>query len=147
MVTRPTKDETFIALCLSLGQQSTCIRRHVGCILVNKHNHIIGSGYNGNAAGLAHCIAAPCSGSKLPSGEGLDRCEAIHAEQNALMQCSNINTITIAYVSTFPCMHCIKMLLNTSCQHIVYCNDYANFEQTTRLWTSAGRTYKQVNYE
>jgi hypothetical protein len=40
----------------------------------------------------------------LPSGTGLDVCEAIHAEQNALLQCKDVEQIDTAYVTAMPCM-------------------------------------------
>ena len=139
MDTRPSKDNTFLSMAIRLSEQTTCRRRAVGCILVNKHNHIIGSGYNGVAAGLPHCLDIPCGGQDYASGEGLDVCEAIHAEQNALMQCSNIHEIVKAYVTTEPCMHCTKMLLNTSCKEIYFLNDYDAGGKT--LWFNANRKW------
>jgi dCMP deaminase len=131
-VSRPSKHYTFLKMAQELSQQSTCIRRQVGCILVDKHFHIIGSGYNGNASGLTHCIDKPCPGYALPSGEGLDVCQAIHAEQNALMQCQNVQEIETCYCTTAPCIHCTKMLLNTGCKTIVFLEDYARSGQY--LW-------------
>jgi dCMP deaminase len=142
--TRLSKDETFVRMAIILSKRSTCLRRNVGCILVDKYNHIIGSGYNGNASGLIHCIDIACPGATLPSGEGLNICEAIHAEQNALMQCIDVQAITTIYTTSFPCMHCLKMLLNTSCKHIVYYHRYADFLQTSVLWERSGRTYAEV---
>lgn len=139
MATRPSKHITFLSMAINLSLQATCSRRRVGCILVNSNNKIIGSGYNGTASGLPHCIDNECKGSKYNSGEGLDVCEAIHAEQNALMQCSNVDSISVAYVSTAPCIHCTKMLLNTGCKTIVFNKDYANSGE--QLWVTNNRTW------
>ena len=140
---RCSKHLTFLQMASYLGTQGTCLRRMVGCILVDKHHHIIGSGYNGNAAGLPHCIDHPCKGADLPSREGLHICEAVHAEQNALMQCANVNEIEICYVSTSPCIHCMKMLMNTSCKLIVFLDVYD--EKAIDLWMTnsweTGRNY------
>ena len=127
-----------MAICLS--EQGTCVRRQVGAIFVNRHNHIIASGYNGVAAGLEHCIDSPCAGSCGAHGTDLHACEAIHAEQNALMQCKDVHDISIAYITTSPCLHCIKMLLNTSCKTIYYASKYeAHFDAVEAIWTKAGR--------
>lgn len=136
---RVDKQVAFLQMARALSKRSTCARRAVGCILVDEHDHIIGSGYNGNAAGLPHCIDKHCLGAKSQSGTDLDLCEAIHAEQNALMQCSDVNKIVICYCTTMPCIHCIKMLLNTSCQVIWYLDEYPGAEQSIRLWEKAGR--------
>jgi dCMP deaminase len=141
---RPSKDETFLHMAMVLSQQSTCVRRMVGCILVNREKRIVGSGYNGNAAGLPHCISVPCAGADKLSGEGLAICEAIHAEQNALMQCNDVRDIWVCYVTTSPCMHCVKMLLNTNCKYIVYYKEYTDFEQVREIWVRSGRNIRQI---
>ncbi len=103
------------------AQRGTCPRRRVGCVLLNVKGHILSTGYNGVAAGLPHCgKGSMCKGGTHPSGEGLDECQAIHAEQNALLQCRDVYDIHTAYVTTAPCVTCTKLLLNTSCQRIVY---------------------------
>lgn len=79
-----------------------------------------------------------CSSADAPSGEGLDKCEAIHAEQNALLQCRDAWAIHTCYVTTFPCMTCLKLLLNTSCSRIVYVENYAH-PDAQRLWRESGR--------
>lgn len=141
---RASKHDTFLRMAVILSEQSTCVRRKVGAILIDKHHHIVGSGYNGVAAGMRHCIEKPCFGAMSPSGTNLDACEAIHAEQNALMQCHDVHKIVNAYVTTMPCMHCIKMLLNTSCTTIYYRESYAHHEAVKALWLSAGRRLEQI---
>lgn len=138
---RPSKIQTFYNMAKCLSKQSTCSRRQVGCILVNDRHHIIGSGYNGVAFGRPHCTSTVCKGARYPSGEGLEFCEAIHAEQNALMQCKDIFDINTAYVTTPPCLHCTKMLLNTSTQIIVCGGEYAHERESKALWIEAGRSW------
>lgn len=136
---RLTKHEYFSRLAELVSLRATCARRKVGCVLVNERGHIIATGYNGVPAGHRHCIDDPCPGASFASGEGLDRCEAIHAEQNALLQCRNVQEIAYAYTTTQPCMTCTKLLLNTSCHTIIYNEPYAHSE-AEKLWTGNGRT-------
>ena len=145
MVIRPTKIQTFLIMALSLSEQDTCARRKVGVIFTDHLHHIISAGYNGGAPGLPHCIVTPCRGANLPSGEGLDICEATHAEQNALMWCSDVQKIHDIYVTTAPCVHCIKMLMNTMCQNIHFVFDYPHSEASKNLWlhSNSGRTWNQ----
>ena len=142
---RPSKVRTFLTMARVLAEQSTCSRRKVGAIFTNEHHHIIASGYNGNAAGMDHCIDKPCAGARLKSGSGLDACEAIHAEQNALIQCKDHMAIRVAYLTTSPCMHCVKMLLNTGCQNIIFIDQYTNCEAEKELWQKSGR--KWLHYQ
>ena len=123
-MTRHTKDHTFMLMAIALARRSTCPRRRVGCVLIDKDGHIIGSGFNGVAAGLDHCIDKPCRGAEYSSGEGLDLCEAIHAEANSLLRCHDVREIDTCYVTTAPCIHCAKLLLNTGCKTIVYNERY-----------------------
>lgn len=59
-----------------------------------------------------------CKDYALPSGQ--DSCEAIHAEQNALIQCRDVSLISTAYVTLSPCKPCLKLLINTGCRRIVF---------------------------
>jgi dCMP deaminase len=125
---RPSKDAYFISMVALVATRATCIRRKVGCILVNSQGHVLATGYNGVCAGAVHCIDKPCAGASQPSGQGLHLCEAIHAEQNALIQCRNINEIHTAYVTTSPCISCIRLLANTSVTRIVFAERYPHVE-------------------
>ena len=123
----------FLKMALLVAQRGTCTRRKVGCILINKKRHVIATGYNGNPAGQKHCIDYPCEGATAESGRDLELCEAIHAEQNALLQCKNVYEIHKVYCTVSPCIHCIKLLLNTSAQHIIFCEEYIN-QEGKALW-------------
>jgi len=143
--TRPTSDEYFMLMATLVSTRGTCARRMVGCVLVNQRNHVMATGYNGVASGLPHCIDVPCPGAKYKSGTGLDQCQAIHAEQNALLQCYNVHEIMTVYCTTMPCIHCVKLLLNTSCKRIVFRNIYAHHKEVQELWLSAGRQWSWIS--
>ena len=145
MTDKPTRHQTYMAMAFLLAKKSTCSRRQVACILTDSSHRFIGSGYNGNAKGLPHCIDIPCNGALLASGHGLDMCEAIHAEQNALLQCADVDKIVSCYVTTSPCMHCVKMLLNTGCQNIYYNTYYSGYEACKKLWESTSRNWIKIN--
>ncbi len=142
---RPTLAKTFLEIANVLSKRATCGRRQVGCVLVNRRNHIIGTGYNGVAPGEAHCTETPCKGAGLPSGLGHDVCEAVHAEQNALLQCKDVWDIYTCYTTTAPCMACTKLLLNTSCEMIVFNEAYDVHCEARQLWERAGRTWVHLN--
>ena len=143
-MTRPSKDETFLEIAATLARRSTCRRRAVGCVLVDARGHVLATGYNGVARGLPHCldggVGGPriCSGADLPSGTGLDACEAIHAEQNALLQCPDVFAIHTAYATTAPCVTCAKLFLNTGCRRVVYRDAYPQLEAVRDLLARAG---------
>jgi dCMP deaminase len=144
---RPNVDKYFIDMAYLVASRSTCIRRSVGCVLVDIRNHVLATGYNGVPRGFDHCNEdAPCPGAKAPSGTMLDACYAIHAEQNALLQCRDTNLIHRAYVTAFPCTTCAKLLLNTSCASIVYWEVYAD-KIGMKLWTESGRSARNLSLD
>ena len=146
MATRPSKTCTFLKMARDLSEQSTCSRRNVGVIMTNRLHQIIASGYNGGATKLQHCIDKPCAGATCKSGTGLDLCEAIHAEQNALMFCKDVGDIVSVYCTTAPCTHCIKMLLNTGAKHIFFIDNYPHADSAKHIWLKSNvqRTWEQV---
>jgi dCMP deaminase len=142
---RPEKDEYFLRGAEWASTRGTCARRQVGCILVNDKGHILATGYNGPESGAPHCnerqnrdgvIIYPhaCVGAFLPSGQGLEQCDAIHAEQNALLQCPDVFSIHTCYVTHSPCVHCVKLLMGTSCIRIVFRNQYAHDSVSKKKW-------------
>lgn len=163
---RPTRDEWAMMVVRDTAKRSTCLRRNVGCVLLNSRGHILSTGYNGVAAGLPHCnegsariirygLGKPrldglnytnaCPGATAASGTALDACLAIHAEQNALLQCQDVWEIYTCYSSVSPCISCIKLLLNTSCQEVVFDEEYPHPE-AKHLWvTVANRTWEKFD--
>lgn len=127
-MSRLTSDEYFLQMATLASQRSTCIRRKVGCILVDWNNHVLSSGYNGVCRGAVHCIDSPCPGAQLPSGQGLHLCEAIHAELNALVQCRNIDDIYSLYCTASPCISCMRVIVGTSVKRIVFREEYPHPE-------------------
>ena len=118
----------------------TCVRKKVGCTLTKKTSrgeYILTTNYNGVTSGHPHCTDSPCEGSKYDNGEGLEECNAIHAEINALLNC-NPNEVYAAYITCFPCKKCAEVLLNTSIKKVYYCSNYARMEETEKLFYIKG---------
>ena len=111
-----------------VAERSTCLRRHVGALLV-KDKHIIATGYNGAPSGLKHCAEVGCLREKLhiPSGERQELCRGLHAEQNAIIQAALHGQDTrgaTLYCTHTPCLLCAKMLINAGVKRVVVANDY-----------------------
>lgn len=140
---RISKDAYFMGVAHIVSLRSTCVRRRVGCVLVDRFNHIMATGHNGVPRNVAHCIDDPCRGANLPSGEGLDKCIAVHAEANALLQCRDIMQIEKAYCTSKPCIHCMKMFMNTAVQQVVYDEDYPGELEIQPAFTL--RQYRYAN--
>lgn len=136
---RPDIDTYYMQIARVVMTRGTCPRRQVGCILTDEYDRVMSLGYNGVAAGLPHCADHPCPGVNQPSGAGLELCEALHAEQSALLICPDVRKIKTCYATTAPCITCVKLLLNTSCKRIVAGGTYA--ASGKNLWERAGRVW------
>lgn len=120
---RSSTDKYFLDMLMLTERRATCPRRSVGAILTTLRGQVLSTGYNGPPRGFAHCTDSPCPGAFDAPGD-TRRCQAVHAEQNALLQCPNIDAIHTLYVTTTPCFTCAKMLLNTPLQRIVSWTKY-----------------------
>ena len=116
-------DQYYLEIAYLIASRGTCRRRRVGCVLTDEKNRILATGYNGVERKVNHC-ESECPGLGKKSGEDLNLCRAIHAEQNALTQCSNTDAIHSCYTTVSPCDSCIKLLLSTGCQVIIYPEEY-----------------------
>lgn len=125
---RPSFDQRMLAFSDILGEGSTCPRRKVGAVITDAKRHIVATGYNGVPAGHPHCIDSPCEGASYASGEGLDKCRAVHAEKNALLQLAGRSyqePLTL-YLPTTPCFFCAKEICNTDVKRVVAKSWYAH---------------------
>jgi dCMP deaminase len=154
---RPSRDQYGLLLARTASLRSTCYRRHVGCVLTDARGHVLSIGNNGVHSGAHHCNHAEyvdgvvtyphiCGGALSPSGTNIEGCGAIHAEQNALLQCRDAFAIHTAYVTVTPCNSCTKLLLGTSCQRIVAADTYPDVS-ARELWQRSGRSWEIVDLE
>lgn len=91
---RISKADAYLNCAETFAFRSTCIKRKYGAVLV-KNDTVISTGYNGSPRGYENC----CDTGKCPriplnmhQGQGYDICRAIHAEANALLNCSRDQT-------------------------------------------------------
>ncbi|TMA44969.1 MAG: dCMP deaminase [Deltaproteobacteria bacterium] len=129
MSERPSWHQYFLTITHQVAERSTCTRAKVGAVIVRDKN-ILATGYNGSPAGLPHCTELGCLiyTSRTPTGELEENCfRTIHAEINAIAQAAkNGASIRDAdiYITHTPCIHCLKVLINTGIRRIFYERDY-----------------------
>lgn len=141
-MTRPSRDATMLKLATVIAERSTCARRKVGCVLTDKHGRVLAMGHNGVPRTVTHCTDEPCPGAEVPSGLGLDLCNAIHAEANALLFCADVMKIHALYVTCSPCVYCVKSIMNTSCRRIIFLEEYPH-AAAKQLWLGGkGRLFE-----
>lgn len=141
MTWRPDKDQYLMMMALVAATRGTCVRRRVGCVLASARGHVLATGCNGAAPGEDHCLDNPCAAASAPSGTQLAGCRAIHAEQNALVQCRDPFAIHTVYCTTSPCESCVKLLMSTSAQRLVFLEEYPHPE-ARKLWCGSGVNFK-----
>ena len=159
---RPSLDQWAMDVAQATAKRGTCLRRQVGCVLLDREKRVVATGYNGVAAGLPHCndpVVVPgrlpvtvingrpynhaCAGASAPSGQGLDLCEAIHAEQNALLRCGDVTKLWSCYTTASPCVTCVKLLMSTPCWRVVFLEEYPH-TQAREYWLAAGREWVKL---
>jgi len=125
---RPSADQYFMEMAKLVSSRSTCLRRHVGAVIV-KDKHVLSTGYNGAPRGVSHCEDSGCLRVQLnvPSGTRHELCRGVHAEQNAVAQAAYHGTSlkgAVLYTTTFPCSLCAKILINSGITEIIYDEGY-----------------------
>jgi dCMP deaminase len=144
---RPDWDQYFMKLAFLVSERSTCLRHHVGAVIV-LDKKILTTGYNGAAAGVKDCLELGCLRDelKIPSGTRHEICRAIHAEQNAIIQAS-LHGVSIKGASIYcthsPCILCAKMLVNAKIKRFIACTGYAD-PSFNELFKEAGIKFEQI---
>lgn len=118
MTERPSWDEYFKEIVQVTAKRSPCERLQVGCLLV-LDNRIISQGYNGFLPGCQH-ISIVRDGHEQAT---------VHAEQNAIADCAKRGVSCsgcYAYVTHYPCIICLRILLAAGITKIKYITDYKN---------------------
>ena len=124
--TRLDWDTYFMRLAKEVKSRSTCIRRQVGAVAVDSKHRVIGTGYNGAPSGLKHCTKLTCVRNlqKIPSGQRLELCKAIHAEENIVLQLGEKLHDATLYCTIQPCVSCIKSLIGSGVYRVVWEGNY-----------------------
>lgn len=127
-------EQYFLTQSLVLSMRSTCSRLMVGAVVV-RDKRIISGGYNGSVSGEAHCIDEGCY---VENGHCI---RTVHAEINALVQCSKFGVQTEGaeiYVTHFPCLPCTKAIIQAGIRKVTYLKNYRNHEYAIHLLEQAG---------
>lgn len=120
-------------MAAELAKRSLCSRDQVGAVIVDRHNKVIGEGYNGPPRGFWHG-GEPCTkwcqrtvNAKL--GEGLtkdtlhpvyDDCPSLHAEANALLMADrSLCAGGTIFVTSHVCMGCAKLIANSGLTYVI----------------------------
>jgi dCMP deaminase len=118
-------DEYFITIALLASKRSSCSRLHVGCV-ITKNNRILATGYNGFLPGAPHISRIENNHEQF----------TVHAEQNSICDAAyrgvSLNN-SIAYITHYPCLNCLKLLIASGIKNIKYLYDYKNNPLTKEM--------------
>lgn len=92
---RISKIDTYLNCAEVFAYRSTCIKRNYGAVIL-KDDVVISTGYNGAPRGFDNCCdlgKCPRIERNMHQGDGYGMCRAVHAEANALLNCSRLQTI------------------------------------------------------
>ncbi len=130
---RISKIDTYLNCAENFAYRSTCIKRKYGAVIV-KNDVVIATGYNGSPRGMENCCdIGECPRIKLNmhQGEGYGLCRAIHAEANALLNCSREQTIGadlyLSCVNPYdysvheakPCPLCARSIIQAGIEKVI----------------------------
>lgn len=150
MTQRPSLDEYFLEIAFVVGKRATCLRKNVGAVIV-RDKRILSTGYNGAPSGMEHCLEIGCIRDleKIPSGTRQEKCRAVHAEQNAIIQAA-IHGVSIAgatiYCTHQPCILCAKMIINSNIKKVVYAALYPDTD-SLEFFRDAGVEVEYIPFE
>ena len=143
-IKRPEWDEYWMQVAQAISSRSTCIRSQIGAV-ITLDNLIISSGYNGSCRKLENCSDTQvCLRDilQIPSGTQLNIDNAVHAEQNAIINLPfNLKYqnkyLPTMYVTTYPCPICAKLLIQAGIRRVVCYSAYSN-QDAIELLAQAG---------
>lgn len=133
---RPSKVKYYLDIAAAVAARSTCIRRQYGAVIV-KNDAIVSTGYNGTARGLINCCDLnECyrEAHNIPHGEQYEKCKAVHAEANAIINASREEmcgaTLFLAgfengerMKNPTPCEMCSRMITNSGIRRVITCEN------------------------
>jgi deoxycytidylate deaminase len=146
----PTETESMMAMAYVNSMRSSCLKRKVGAIIVDKSGNVFSSGYNEVPPFEESCYG--CYGecyrnftkrkvSELFGDDHehkekvmgelkfLEKCRALHAEENAILNIAKSGNSSLVkeatlYTTTYPCNLCANKISKINIKKIIYYEPY-----------------------
>lgn len=123
-------DKRYIRMATIWAENSYCIRRKVGALIV-KDKMIISDGYNGTPSGFENVCE---------DEHNITKPYVLHAEANAITKIARSNNSSggaTMYVTASPCIECAKLIIQAGIKRVVYSEKY-RLEDGIELLKRAG---------
>jgi dCMP deaminase len=128
----------FKDIVLRMAQQSECLSRHVGAIIVID-NRIIAQGWNSPPKKCSPNDCVRCNSHDHESGKNMEKALCQHAEQGAIATAAYLG-ISIKdgdlYCTTKPCSSCATLIVHSGIKRVFYIEDYSS-KYTDLIFSSA----------
>ncbi|KAI0005640.1 cytidine deaminase-like protein [Xylariaceae sp. FL0662B] len=146
---RPRWDSYFMSLASLAAHRSNCMKRAVGCVLVDARHHVVSTGYNGTPRHLRNCAEGGCPRCNAghASGVALATCLCLHAEENALLEAGRerIRDGSVLYCNTCPCLTCSIKIVQVGISEVVYNQGYSMDGEAAQVFRTAGVRLRQFS--
>ena len=132
-------DERYLRMALIWAENSYCIRRQVGALLV-KNKMIISDGYNGTPSGFEN---------KCEDENDRTKPYVLHAEANAITKVAkshNSSEGATLYVTSSPCLECSKLIIQAGILRVVFSEPY-RMNDGVELLERAGIEVVKINLD
>jgi dCMP deaminase len=119
-------DERYMRMAAIWAENSYCVRRKVGALIV-KDKMIISDGYNGTPAGFENICEDENNETKP---------YVLHAEANAITKVARSHNSSMGatmYVTTSPCIECAKLIIQAGIKRVVYSQKYRRSDGASLL--------------
>lgn len=110
-------DTRYIRMALIWAENSYCVRRKVGALVV-KNKMIISDGYNGTPSGFENVCE---------DDNNVTKPYVLHAEANAITKLARSNNSSdgaTMYITASPCIECAKLIIQSGIKRVVYGENY-----------------------
>ena len=105
----------FLKIAETISEQSTCLDKKVGCVIVSPENYIVSCGYNGAPSKIMDCATSGVCRKDFHLS-----CLDTHAEINALIKAGERAKGGKLFVTLEPCFECAKAIINAGIKEVYY---------------------------
>jgi dCMP deaminase len=113
-------DECWMRMAHLISERSKDPSTPVGAVVVNKHNIVVGVGYNGWPRGIE---AEDLPWEREGNFEDTKYAYVCHGEENAIYNANNSTENCKIYCTLFPCNECTKTIIQNGIKEIIYESD------------------------
>lgn len=127
---RPTWHEWALNVASVVATRADCTRRQVGAVILDEEHRIISTGYNGYPTDRPGCLSAGAcprgqtSYAEIPKDSAYVGvsivCEAIHAEENAILYARKDLRGSTLYSTQKPCPNCQRFIAGAGIDLVVW---------------------------